>query len=82
MQNYNFKVLIQKDEDGYFVANVPSLPGCHTQAKNYEELIPRIKEAIELCLEVSRKDREYKDNLTYLLHQSNFFGIEDVSVKV
>lgn len=47
-----FSVVIEKDEDGYFVASVPALKGCHTQAKSLDVLIKRIKEAIELCLEV------------------------------
>lgn len=46
-----FKVVIEKDEDGYFVASVPSIPGCHTQAKTMKQLIERVKEAISLCLE-------------------------------
>ena len=47
-----FSVVIEKDEDGYFVASVPALRGCHTQAKSLDLLMKRIKEAIELCLEV------------------------------
>lgn len=47
-----FNVVIEKDEDGYFVASVPSLRGCHTQAKSLDILMKRIQEAIELCLEV------------------------------
>ena len=47
-----FNVVIEKDEDGYFVASVPALRGCHTQAKSLDVLMKRIKEAIELCLEV------------------------------
>lgn len=47
-----FSVMIEKDEDGYFVASVPALRGCHTQAKSLDVLMKRIKEAIELCLEV------------------------------
>ena len=47
-----FNVMIEKDEDGYLVASVPSLKGCHTQAKTIEKLMERIQEAIELCLEV------------------------------
>jgi predicted RNase H-like HicB family nuclease len=46
-----FSVVIEKDSDGYFVASVPSLRGCHTQAKSLDRLIEPIKEAIELCLE-------------------------------
>ncbi len=48
---YNFSVLIEKDEDGYYIATAPSLKSCYTQAKTLEELYPRIKEVIELCLE-------------------------------
>ncbi|WP_416245105.1 type II toxin-antitoxin system HicB family antitoxin [Crocosphaera sp. XPORK-15E] len=44
-----FNVIIEKDGDGYLVASVPSLKGCHTQAKTFDELMERIKEAIELC---------------------------------
>ncbi len=47
-----FSVVIEQDEDGYFVASVPALRGCHTQAKSLDLLMKRIKEAIELCLEV------------------------------
>jgi len=47
-----FNVVIEKDEDGYFVASVSALRGCHTQAKSLDILIKRIREAIELCLEV------------------------------
>ena len=46
-----FKVLVEKDEDGYYVADVPELQGCHTQAKSQKELMKRVKEVIELCLE-------------------------------
>ena len=48
----NLTVLIEKDEDGFFVASVPALKSCYTQAKTLEELYPRIKEVVELCLEV------------------------------
>ena len=47
-----FNVVIEKDADGFFVASVPSLRGCHTQAKSLDVLMKRIKEAIELCMEV------------------------------
>ncbi|GMU87052.1 MAG: hypothetical protein AMXMBFR48_22930 [Ignavibacteriales bacterium] len=49
-----YNVIIEKDEDGYFVASVPELKGCHTQAKSLDELMKRIKEAIELCSEVQK----------------------------
>ena len=47
-----FNVVIEHDEDGFYVASVPMLPGCHTQAASFEELERRIPEAIELYLEV------------------------------
>ena len=47
-----FNVVIEKDEDGFFVASVPALRGCHTQAKSLDVLMKRIKEAIELCIVV------------------------------
>ena len=47
-----FNVVIERDADGYFVASVPALRGCHTQAKSLDALMKRIGEAIELCLEV------------------------------
>ena len=46
-----FNIIIEQDEDGFFVASVPELRGCHTQAKSLDVLMERIKEAIELCLE-------------------------------
>lgn len=51
MKVMKFKVLVEKGEDGYYVADVPELQGCHTQAKNKKELMKRVKEVIELCLE-------------------------------
>ena len=45
-----FAVLVEKDESGYYVASVPELPGCHTQAKTLDELAKRIEEAIEVYL--------------------------------
>ncbi len=47
-----FNVVIGQDEDGYFVASVPALRGCHTQAKSLDVLMKRLKEAIALCVEV------------------------------
>ena len=47
-----FNVIVERDEAGYYVASVPTLPGCHTQARSLDKLIERIREAIELCLEV------------------------------
>jgi len=50
-----FSVVIERDSEGYYVASVPELSGCHTQAKSLDTLMKRIREAIELCLEVEGK---------------------------
>jgi predicted RNase H-like HicB family nuclease len=51
-----FTVVIERDEEGYYVATVPSLSGCHTQAKNLDSLMKRTREVIELCLEANHSD--------------------------
>lgn len=50
--NFKFNILCSKGEDGYLIAEVLELKGCRTQAKSYDELMIRIKEAIELYLMV------------------------------
>lgn len=72
MKKYNFTILIEKDEDGIYVASVPALRGCHSQAKTIEELFPRIREAIGLCLEVENQE----------LIQNEFVGIQQIEVVV
>jgi predicted RNase H-like HicB family nuclease len=51
LMQQQFDVVIERDEEGYYVASVPQLPGCHTQARSLDEVSERIREAIELCLE-------------------------------
>ena len=50
-ENRTFTILIEQGEDGFCVANVPSLRSCYTQARTLEELSPRIREVVALCLE-------------------------------
>jgi len=47
-----FDVVIERDEEGLYVASVPALPGCHTEAESLDELMVCIREAIELYVEV------------------------------
>lgn len=47
-----FAVLIERDADGWLVGTVPALRGCHTQAKSLDRLMERVRQAIELCVEV------------------------------
>ena len=54
-----FNVILERDADGYFVASVPNLPGCHTQAQTLDELMKRIREAIELCLEFEEEQQDH-----------------------
>jgi predicted RNase H-like HicB family nuclease len=65
-----FDVVVEKDSEGFFVASVPALAGCHTQARSLDELMVRVKEAIELCLEVQEYDTE----------ELAFVGVQRVTV--
>jgi predicted RNase H-like HicB family nuclease len=51
-----FTVIVEKDTEGYYVATVPQLKGCHTQSKTLDELMERIKEAAVLCLEAEGEE--------------------------
>lgn len=66
-----FDIVIEQDEDGYYIANVPQLPGCHTQSRSLDELNKRIIEAIELYIEVD-KEKLRKPN--------KFIGIQKVEI--
>ena len=55
-QIMDFNVFIEQDEEGIYVAKVPEIEGCYTQGKTLEEVIERIKEAIEVCLEADKED--------------------------
>ncbi len=56
-----YSVVIEQDSEGYYIASVPALYGCHTQARSLDELMERIREAIELWLEVQGEDIEKLD---------------------
>lgn len=75
MKIYNFPVVITQDEDGIFVAQVPSLPGCHTQAKSLPILYKRIEEAIELCLDVEKMKKRH-------IPEEKFIGIQQIEICV
>ena len=51
-----FDVVIEQDTDGFYVASVPALPGCHTPARSLDVLMERIREAAELCVEVEEEE--------------------------
>ena len=52
----NFTIIIEKDEDGMYVAEVPDLKGCYTQGATLEEVQKNIKEVIELCLKTQKQE--------------------------
>lgn len=68
----HFDVVVERDTAGYFVASVPAISGCHTQARSLDELMARVREAIELCLEVQGQPIDDLD----------FVGLQRVSVEV
>jgi predicted RNase H-like HicB family nuclease len=55
-----FSVVVERDEDGYYVASVPELPGCYTQARTLGELAERVREAVELYLEAEGRAGKVK----------------------
>jgi len=65
-----FMVVIERDEEGYYVASVPALRGCHTQAKTLDALMKRVREVVELCIE----DGDEVDDSLELV------GIQQISV--
>ena len=68
---FDFTVVIEQDEDGIYVANVPELEGCYTQGKTLQIVLERIKEAIEVCLEGDKED----------INPMTFVGIQKVKVQ-
>jgi predicted RNase H-like HicB family nuclease len=66
----DFSVIIEQDSDGYYVATVPALRGCHTQAKSLDKLMARVREAVELCLEANGEAVEPLD----------FVGVQKITV--
>jgi len=69
---YHFPVIIEKDEDGYYVGVVPSLKSCYTQAKTLPELYKRLNEVVSLCLEVE------KDIFKGGIEQNEFIGVHQL----
>ena len=67
----DFNVIIEQDEDGVYVARVPEIEGCYTQGKTLQEVLERIKEAIEVCLEADDEE----------ITPMKFVGIQIVQVE-
>jgi predicted RNase H-like HicB family nuclease len=69
-----FTVILERDEDGLYVASVPMLKGCHTQGKTLDQVMRRIREAVELWLEVHQDRREAR------LPVPEFVGIQQLEI--
>ena len=67
-----FNVFVERDSEGYYIATVPELRGCHTQARSLDKLLTRITEAIELCVEVEGVEAG----------ATEFVGVQRVAVEV
>jgi len=65
-----FYVIIERDEDGYYVGEVPQLKACYSQGKTIDELMDNIKEVIALCLEAESNNETI----------SEFVGIQKVVI--
>ena len=72
MKERTFDVVLEKDEEGWFIVDVPALPGCHTQGKTKKEALKNAREAIELCLEVMNEKKTKR--------KTPFVSIEKVAV--
>ena len=72
-KTFRFPIIIEQDEDGWYVASVPALRGCHTQAKTLGELDERIREAIALCLEAESADKRE-------ISQNKFIGVHELEI--
>jgi len=69
---YHFPVIIERDENGYYIGKVPALRSCYTQAKTLPELYKRLHEVVALCLEVE------KDFLHNNIGQNEFIGVQQI----
>ena len=67
----NFTTIIEQGENGWYIATVPDIPGCYTQGKTIPQLLERIKEAIEVCLEADKEEIE----------PMRFVGVQQIEIE-
>ena len=67
----NFTTIIEQGEDGWYVATVPDIPGCYTQGRTIAQVLERIKEAIEVCLEADKEE----------IAPMKFVGLQQVQIE-
>lgn len=80
----NFRVIIEQDENGVFVASVPAIPGCHTQGDTYEEALKNVGEAIKVCLDEAGENAKYHSQISWPTEggESRFLGVVEVPVRM
>lgn len=70
MHHQTYNVIVEEGIDGFLISSVIELPGCHTQAKTYDELVSRTKEAIEL----------YVEERKHFKPESRFVGLQQITL--
>ena len=70
-QILDFNVFIVQDEDGIYIAKVPDIEGCHTQGETLEEVMNRVREAIEVCLEADKEE----------VNPMKFIGMQKIQIE-
>jgi predicted RNase H-like HicB family nuclease len=77
MALYRFQVIVEQDEDGLYVADVPALPGCHTQGQTFEEALANIREVVDMCVREMIEDGTPIDP-----HYPEVIGIKTLEIAV
>jgi len=77
METYRLQVIIEQDEDGLYVADVPALVGCHTQGRTFEEALDNIREVIAMCIQEMREDGKAIET-----HYPEVVGIKTLEIAV
>ncbi len=72
LKNKEFYVVIERDEDGYYVGEVPQLKACYSQGETIDELMANMKEVIEMCLEELEEDN--------LINLNEFVGVQKITI--
>ena len=71
IKKLHFPIIIEQDEDGYYIVSCPVFKGCHSYGKTIKEAMKNIKEAIELCLEEERIEE-----------LNEFIGIREIEIEI
>jgi len=58
LAKYQYTVVVERDEDGIYIASCPALQGCHSQGSSYEEVVENLKDAIKLHIEARQSSGE------------------------